>query len=193
MTLSIASFSKACTKTVPGNYDHLFVVPYGDIDEVTWSDNEATAITMVAAKKFADVEADLDGIQYTSSGEAQRGYMSEQNLIAKFTQKTATLEKLVSELINNSVCGLVAIRIDRNGKGWVSGIAPAVSQLKNMPYTRVTEEFDSGENMEATEEGNRYTVTLTRMSATREYPIAGALVTTILAGTDDFIDGHSST
>lgn len=197
MALSITSFTRAATKTVAGNYEHLYVAPLADISEITWSEtNQVTAITMVAAKAFADLETDLDSVQFTTNGEGGRGYFSEQNIIAKFSQKTAAMETLVSELINGAVAGLVAIRIDRNGNGWISGVAPDSMMLRNMPYLKVTEAFDSGENIEASADGNRYTITLTRMSGTREFPIesgTSSLLESILAGTDDFIDGHSST
>jgi hypothetical protein len=193
MTLSIASFTRATTKTVAGNYDRLFVAKKDDIESVTFTTEEVTAIAMEDGMDFADLEADLDSVQFTTSGEGGRGYFSEQNMIAKFSQKTLAMETLVSELINGAISGLVCIRIDRNGHGWISGIAPAESELKNMPYLKVTEAFDSGENIEAVDEGNRYTLTFTRMSATREYHIDAATTATILAGTDDFIDGHSST
>jgi hypothetical protein len=188
MALSIASFARATTKTVAGNYDKLFIAKVADIDEVTFTGSEVTTIAMVATKLFARLEADLDSVQFTTSGEGGRGYFSEQNLVAKFSQKSANMETMVSELINGAVTGLVAIRVDRNGKAWASGIAPAASALKNMPYLKVTEEFNSGENIEAVDEGNRYTLTLTRMSATREYPISAAYTAAILDGTATFID-----
>jgi hypothetical protein len=191
MTLSIASFTRAATKTVAGSYDRLFVAAKKDIVTVTFTDNAVSAIAMAANKDFADLQADLDSVQFTSNGTGGRGYFSEQTMIAKFSQKSLLMETMLSQLIAGAIAGLVIIRVDSNGNGWISGIAPAASDLRNRPYLSVTEEFNSGENIEAVDDGNRYTLTFTRKSGTREYPIAAALTALILAGTTTFIDGHT--
>jgi hypothetical protein len=53
------------------------------------------------------------------------------------------------------------------------------------------DEFTSGENIEAVEDGNRLTLTFTRKSGTREYQLADALTALILTKATAFIDGHT--
>ena len=191
MTLSIVSFTRAATKTVAGNYDRLFGVPAADIATVTYTDNKVSAITMASGKKFANLQADLDSVVYNGSGEGGRGYFSEQTLIAKFSQKNLAMETLISELLKGAIAGLAFIRVDSNGIGWLSGVAPAAAELRNRPYLMAKDEFTSGENIEAVEDGNRLTLTFTRKSGTREYQLADALTALILTKATAFIDGHT--
>lgn len=193
--MSISNFIKDCTKNIAGNQESLFVAPYPKVVGITLTDDEVSAIEMspavvdpvVPIGTFAYLESDLDSIQYTSDGTAARGYFSEQNLIAKFSKKSKALEKTVSELTDSATCGLVAIRVDGNGKAWISGIAPATA-AGNRPYMSVQDQFDSGEGIEDSEDGNRYTITMSRMSATKEYPFNAALTEDILDGSAVFIN-----
>ena len=194
--MSISNFIKDCTKNIAGNQESLFVAPYPRVVSITLTEDEVSAIEMselvvgppeIPAGKFAYLESDLDSIQYTSDGTAARGYFSEQNLIAKFSKKSKALEKTVSELTDAATCGLVAIRVDGNGKAWISGIAPATA-AGNRPYMSVQDQFDSGEGIEDSEDGNRYTITMSRMSATKEYPLDETLTASIIGGTAAFIN-----
>lgn len=185
--MSITNYIKDCTKNVAGNNDKLYVAAYEDIAGVTFSGTTFTDISMDSGKKFALLMADLDAVQYTSSGTAGRSYYSEQNLIARFSKKSPELETTVNDLIDQATCGLVVIRIDGNNNGWISGISPLDESIANRPYLSLTEEFDSGASIED-EEGNAYSLTFTRMSATREYDVASAVVTALLGRTAAFVD-----
>lgn len=186
--MSISNYLKTCSKVVAGNYDKLFVAGIDDIEGLTFSGETLTAITMEGTKKFGMLEADLDNVQFTTNGTAARGYFSEQQLIARFSQKTEELEATVEELLDVVTCGLVAIRIDGNQRGWISGIAPINKMVQNRPYLSLTEEFDSGMSIEDSEEGNAYTLTFGRMSATREYALSAAMVTSLLDESATFVE-----
>jgi hypothetical protein len=186
--MSLSNFLRNCSKSVAGNHERLFVAKFGDIAGATFTNGVLTAISMDVDASFAVLEADLDTVQFTSTGTAGRGYFSEQNLIARFSQKTAELEIVVDELINASTCGLAAIRIDGNGRAWISGIAPLDKMVQNRPYLSITEEFDSGASIEAVDEGNAYTLTLGRMSATREYAMDASLAGSLLDNSATFVN-----
>jgi len=191
--MGISNYLRDCSKTIAGNYDKLFIANFDDISGVTFDGNELTAITMETDKHFGMVQADIDDLQFTSSGTASRSYFSEQQLIAKFSKKTEELEILVEDLLDGATCGLVAIRIDGNGNGWISGIAPLNKMMHNRPYLSVTEEFDSGASIEDDEEGNRYTITLSRLSATREFIIDSSVSAELMSGDATFVDWPAST
>lgn len=194
--MSITNFIKSCTKNIAGNDHQLFFAPARMVTGITVTTGEVSAVTMsdavtgppaIPAGLFSVVEADLDSVQFTSDGTAAKGYYSQQNLIAKFSKKSVALEKLVAELVDAATCGIVAIRVDGNGKAWISGVAQATDG-GNRPYMSVQEQFDSGESIEDSEDGNRYTITLSRMSAVREYPLDDTLTASVIGGTAAFID-----
>lgn len=192
----LTNYLRKCVKNVAGNSDKLFVAKLGDIDSVTFdASNIVTGISMISVEdveqKFAKLMTDLDSVQYTSSGTAQRGYYSEQSLIARFSQKSKELEATVEELLDGATCGLVVIRVDGNNRIWLSGIAPDSLASATRPWMSVQEEFDSGTSIEDSEEGNRYTITFSRNSATREYLITdeeSGIGADILDGTATFIN-----
>ena len=188
----ISNYIKQCNKIVAGNYDKLFLAKINDIASVTFADNVVSAITMETGEpgpKFAYIETDLDTVSFTSNGTAERGYFSEQNLIAKFSEKTTALETALEDFLDAVTCGVVAIRIDGQGRGWISGIAPLDKIAKNRPWMSVVEEFASGESIEDTEEGNRYTITFGRKSATREYELDEELTKSLVETKDaDFVE-----
>lgn len=197
--MSITSFTRLVTKTVAGNYEKLFIGRVEEILSTTWTTSQLDDITM----KFVDgatapsytvgaIEVDIDSVHFTSEGEATRGYFSEQTMIFKIAQKTTESEALIEELLSGSTAGLFVIRVDRQGKGWVSGISPTSDQFINLPWLTVADSFDSGESIESVDEGNRSTITLTRKSGTREYAIDTTETTGFLATLLDGTHGSLS-
>lgn len=186
--MSLSNYLRKCTKTVAGNYDKVYLAKIGDIDGLTFDADEVNGITMETGKHFVEVQADLDSVQFTAEDEATRGFFSNQELIMVFSQKSKELVALKDEISDAVTCGLVAIRIDGNNKGWLSGIAPVAKMVSNRPYLRMSANFDSGQSIEDVDEGNRYTITLGRLSATGEYPLTSSVTESILNGTAAFID-----
>lgn len=191
--MSISNYFRDCKKVVAGNYDKLFIANKDAIASITFDDKEVSAITMEIDKYFGIVEADIDDTAFTTEGTAEKGYYSEQELIAKFSKKTSALEAQVNEFIDGATCGLVIIRIDRQGYGWISGVADDDNYFANNPWHTVTESFNSGESIEDVDEGNRYTITFGRKSATREYKLTDALVDSLTKDQDAaFVDWPAS-
>jgi hypothetical protein len=184
----ISKFAKTCSKTVPGNNYKLFVANVDDISSATFSNNVLTAISMDGSTLFAELQADFDSVTFTSDGTATIGFYSEQSLIARFAQKTTEMEDFIDDLRDAAVCGLVAIRLDGNDRYWISGIAPLNKMGANRPYLTVETNFTSGEGISDIEAGNKYTITLGRLSATEEYMIDPSLGEVISDGTATWID-----
>ena len=187
--MSITNYIKTCEKVIPGSGDKLFLAKLSNLDKITVVANECTVIDMNSTDKFAYIQADLDSVSFTSSGTAEKGYFSEQALMAKFSKKTDALETMIEEFIDGVTCGIVAIRTDSNGKGWISGIAPLSKMAANRPYLSVSEEFASGESIEDVDDGNTYTITFGRKSATREFEIHEDMVDSLVKTKDaTFVD-----
>lgn len=184
----LTKWTKTCAKTVAGNDYKLYAGRLGDISSAAFSGNTLTGITMDASAFFVELEADWDSVTFTDEATATTGFFSTQNLTARFSQKTAALEAVVDELSDAAVCGLVLIRKDGNGNLWISGVAPLAKMAANRPYLTLQSNFSSGENLEAVEDGNKYSLTFTRVSATREFDIDSSLAADIVAGTATFID-----
>lgn len=181
-------WAKTCTKTVAGNNFRLFAGRLGDITSATFSGNTLSGLTMDGSALFVELQADWDSIAFGDEATATTGFFSTQTLSARFSQKTAELEAAVDKLSDAAVCGLVLIRTDGNGRLWVSGVAPLAKMAANRPYLTLQSNFASGENLEDVEEGNKYTLEFTRVSATREFDIDPSFGATILDGTATFID-----
>jgi hypothetical protein len=185
--MSISNFVKSCERNVAGNSDILLVGRSAWVSALTMTQDKVSAITMASMQKFAYLEPDFDSVKFDSDGTSMRGYFSEQNLTSKFSKKTTALEKTISDISAFSNCGLCAIRIDNNGIGWLSGVAPATAK-GNKPYHSVQDTFDTGESIEESEEGNRYTLILNRKSATKEYELDALLTASILDKTATFVN-----
>lgn len=186
--MSITSYAKNCTAKRAGNSNKLFLAKISQIDDITVVANEVTDIAMDSITEFfAEVNADLHSVSYTSEGQGSTGYFSTQNLIAKFSKKTPTLEATLNELIDGVVCGLVAIRIDNNRQAWLSGIAEATTDGKSLPWNNITDSYTSGESIEDFEEGDMYTVTLTRTAGVKEIKLDDSLTTALLDGSSTLV------
>jgi hypothetical protein len=185
--MALTSYAKNCTAKKAGNSNKIFLVKVGDINEITFDTvtGEVEAITMGSGKKFAELNADLHSVIYTSEGQGSTGYFSNQSLIAKFSKKTTTLEKTINELVDGVVCGLVAIRVDNNRNAWLSGMSADLQEGKSLPWDSIEDNFTSGESIEDFEEGDMYTVTLKRTSGIKEIRLENTL-------RDEFVDGTST-
>lgn len=186
--MSIAKYVKQTGKVIAGNDYKIFAAIFSDIIGATFSGNTLTALNLDGSKKFGEIQADWDSVGYNAEGTSARGFMSEQNLTARFSKKTLQLMEVVDSLRDAAPSGLVLIRKDGSGNYWISGIAPLTKMAANRPYLSVQTNFNSGSSIEEVDEGNKYEITFNRMSATEEYPLASALGDTITNGTADWVD-----
>lgn len=186
--MSITKYTKTCGKTIAGNDYKIYVAPFPAISGMTFTTGSTVSgITMVAGMTFAEIQCDWDSVSYVANSTTSRGSISDQTITGKFTQKTTNLVKLINELKNDINCGLVIIIKDGNGKYWMSGYAPSTDLSANRPYNTLEANFTSGEGIEATEDGNLYTVNFKRMSGTEDYLLETAISTLIDNKTATFI------
>lgn len=183
---TISNYIKQVASVVSGSDHVLFFAKRADITAHSFDGSEIDGIT--GGDAFKIVEVDIDKVHYTAEGEGGSGFMSEQSLIMTFSKKSANLVKLVKELTDGVVSGLVAIRKDRHGDYWVSGLAPAAKVAQNRPWMGIEVNFDSGEKLENWEEGNKYIITLKRTSATEEYPLDTAQKAAMVGKTAAYVD-----
>ena len=116
-----------------------------------------------------------------------------QSLKIGFDKMTAALNTWVfgtDGIADSVVCGMVAIHVDGNGQGWISGISPAAVEGALRPYQSALFNFDSA--TAPTEEGGATPmVTLTKNGAAPCYPFDATINGTIVGGTAAFINWAS--
>lgn len=183
--MAITKYSRVCGKNTPGNHDILFLAPKADIESFTITDGEVSAVTMVIGKKFKQIQADIDGVQFTSEGTGKTSYRETQSLLMRFSKKTKTLIALKEELTEEIACGIVAIRVDANGQAFLSGYS--VPEGLSRPYNEIESNFDSGREP-SDDDVQMYTITIKRIGGYDEIPFNTATNATILSGMADFID-----
>lgn len=182
--MSITKYVTCPGKNARGNRSTVFLVPAADLDAITLTSDEVSAVTMESGKTFSPVRADLDTVQFTTEGTGKAGYAETQSLVMMFSKKSKALVALKNQLVAGVACGLIAIRVDANGKAWLSGYG--VVDGKSRPYNEIEANFDSG-TLPTDDPGNAYTITLRRLSAEDEIPFDDTSNATIVGGTAAFI------
>ena len=182
--MALTKYSKVCSKNTPGN-SKLFFAHIADIQSITVTSGQISAITMVTGKKFVEFGAEIDTIQLTQEGKGKFAYFDSKKLIAKFAKKTPTLVSAKNELADAVVCGVVVIRVDNNGQAWLSGWD--ANNYGKRPYNQIDVTYDSGTKI-SDEEGNVMTITLTCESTSDELAFDTTINTAIVSGTATWID-----
>ena len=182
--MAIAKYSKTCGKNVPGN-SRLFFVEAPNISSITVTSNEISAVTMSDTAKFREFGADIDSIKFTIEGTGSASYSEVQKLEAKFSKKTTALITAKNSLLDAVACGVAIIRVDNNGKAWLSGYT--VKDKNRRAYNKITTNFDTG--AKPSDEGTAaYTITLEAEGFDDELPFDTTLNASIIGGTATFID-----
>jgi len=175
--MGLIDYLKIQSSNGMGNDNRVFIIPYDDIDTVTFdNDDTVTEITLHSNKEWTRLEADINSVIYSSSGDQSITYFSDQDLIIDFTGKSEETEKTINSIKDEINEGLVIIRLDGNHKGWISGISIPRDSYINMPWNEVSDNFSSGETIEDTEEGNKYSLTFKRSSGVKEYLLHSDIV-----------------
>ena len=180
--MSITSYKRNCGKSAAGNAPGLYIGLYPEVKtSATFSVVDgADQISTLVMTNFKRVQTDFDSILYNAEPEAnRRSYINMQTMELKISGKRTETEKLLFEIEKAIPCNLVLIRSDKNGKFWLSGLAPATA-LGNRAWSRYTENFTTGESITDIDEGNSYTITLERDSVTPEYEITDEAAIAIL-------------
>ena len=182
--MAIAKYSKTCGKNVPGN-SRLFFTEAANIGSITVTSNEISVITMSGTTKFSEFGADIDSIKFTIEGTGSASYSEVQKLEAKFSKKTTALITAKNSLLDAVACGVAIIRVDNNGKAWLSGYT--VKDKNRRAYNKITTNFDTG--AKPSDEGTAaYTITLEAEGFDDELPFDTTLNASIIGGTATFID-----
>ena len=182
----IDNYFKNCAKTTSGNHHKFFAARISDIDDITISgDTTVTAISMDGLSLFAQANADIDTVGFTSTLTGKSRQFNACEFVARFSKKTEQLMKFKNQLSDGVVCGLVIIRVDNDKNVFISGINKDV--MFSRPYDEIEANFNAGTSVEDIEEGNSYMITLRRNSPDEEYKLDSTLAASVLAGTAPFI------
>jgi len=183
--MAIAKYSKTCGKNVPGN-SRLFFTEAANIGSITVTSNEISVITMSDTTKFREFGADIDSIKFTIEGTGSASYSEVQKLEAKFSKKTTALITAKNSLLDAVACGVAIIRVDNNGKAWLSGYT--MNDKNRRAYNKITTNFDTG--AKPSDEGTAaYTITLEAEGFDDELAFDTTLNASIIGGTaTTFID-----
>ena len=191
--MAFTSFLKSCVRNTPGNQYQVYMCPVASITSITLTSGEVSAVTMNSTAKFQRVQGKLDTVQFTSEGSVGNTLSIAQSLKLRFDKMTNALNKWFYDtdgIADSIVCGMVAIHVDGNGQGWISGISPAAVEGTLRPYQSATINFDSG-TAPSDADSAQPELTLSRTSAAPAYPFDSTILATITGGTATFINWAS--
>ena len=188
--MAFASFLKSCVRNTPGNQYQVYLAPVASITSITLTSGEVSTVTMNSTAKFQRAQGKLDTVQYTSEATMGNTLNVAQTLKMGFDKMTSALNTWIfgtDGIADSVVCGMVAIHVDGNGQGWISGISPAAVEGALRPYQSAAFNFDSA--TAPTEDGGATpTVSLTKNGAAPCYPFDTTINGTITGGTAVFIN-----
>jgi hypothetical protein len=181
---AIAVYTKACEKNVAGN-SAVYLVEAANIDTITVTSGEVSAVTMDSGKTFMKVGADLDGIKRTEVGAGNASNIAYTHRVEMFFAKPSTaLNVLRDALSAASPCGILAIVTDANGNSWLVGYN--ATDLANRPLRLVQDEIDSG-NSPTDEDTQRAVISLEGVNGSAALPFDSTLKAAIAGGSATFI------
>jgi len=167
--------------------------PIASITSITLTSDEVSAVTMASTNKFQRVQGHLDKIRMAKVANATNNFSETHTLTMRFNKFTTALSTWfygTDGIVNQVVCGMVAIRVDGNGQAWISGISPAAVEGTLRPYQKATINFDSGE-APTEEDAAQPELIMERTGSAPEYPFDSTITATIVGGTATFINWAS--
>ena len=168
--MSIANYTKACSKNVSGNQPSLYVAEVPNVSSVTVATGEVTAIAMLTTTYFRKVECDLDSLKRIFEGTGNRNnVMYTHGVEGRLAKASKEMNTLLDSFADASPCGMIAVMEDSNGTQWLIGYN-TVDELAR-PLFLAQDNFDSGESPED-EEGNNNFFRLETKSGYRQLPLA---------------------
>ena len=185
--MPIAKYLKACSSNTPGVRPEIYLLESSGVTSVTETSDEVSTVTLASATKFKRVQADLDTVQFTQSGEFKTSGGLEQSLITQFSKPSKALNILMQSVVEAVRCGAVAIIVDNNAQAWLWGASGATKDGVTRPINGVSVEMDTGvlitdENMQMVK------MTFKRLSGYAPTPFNAAITGEIIAGTSALID-----
>ncbi len=182
--MAFSHYLRHCGKNQPGVRPEFYMIEREHIASVTETAGEITAaIGMVSTAKFHKVQANLDSVQFTQTGEFSSSGAYEQELVCKFSKPRLALNTLIDEIKIGLACGLVAIYVDNNAQAWLFGASTGTKDGLTRPINRATIELDTG-TLPTDEDGQNFTVTFKRMSSHDPVPFDSTVNDTIVKTTD---------
>lgn len=179
--MTIAVFSKACSKNVSGN-TRIFVAESANVSAITVTAGEISGITGAGA--FKEIETDFDTILRTEekiAGKLNHAY--DVSVDMKFAKPNTALNTLRDSLGDASPCGMIALVRDGNGEWWLVGYNEL--DLLTRPLYLSQDNFTSGAEL-IDPEGNKASVKLVRNLADASLPLDSTLADSIDDGTAVF-------
>jgi len=183
--MALANYIKTCGKNVPGIRPQIFVAPAGTITALAETGNEISTLT-AAATTFMRIQADIDSVQFTATGEFGTTGAYEQSLVARFSVPSTALNVLVDELTSQIGCGFEIIYIDGNARVWLTGASIATKEGGARPWNRLETNLDTGV-LPTDQDVQADTITFKRMSGVRPVALIKALADLVLDGTAAYI------
>lgn len=190
----LTNYLRNCQPRFAGVNPSIFIGEASKAWDITFSGNTITAIVSdeTPAEKMQEFQAEPHTVSFGSEGEWGNSGFETQTITARFGKASDALDTAVKNLKKSLVCGVFVIYIDNNKKGWLVGLAPTNEDFYNDYFRKLTTNFNTGESVEDVDEGDTLFVELSRESATGKYPLATALVNTILAKDAAFINYATS-
>ena len=182
--MALANYVKVCNKNVPGLL-LLSFSPIADLDVVTVTAGEITALTMDTSKLFNEFDVDVDGGKLMMEGSGKGNYFQTNKIEARFSKLTKDLRIAKAALVDELACGLAAIISDGNSQAWLVGYSEG--ELSRRPIQQLEAAFDSGQKP-SDEDAAAYILTLTQESGYDPLPFDATQSAAIIGGTATYID-----
>lgn len=119
--MALAAFVKPCENNSGGAF-RLYLADVASVTSATLTSGEWSAITMNGVAVFYEYECEQDSIEFRENVSREGSSTKVEHEIEFYLPKMATLQRnAIQELIDNSVCGVLAIVVDSNEKKWFVG------------------------------------------------------------------------
>ena len=199
--MGIIQYKRQCRKNIGGNNSNLIIsdnielVPqdYNDsntavTDKINWTnkngvlqiDDMLGLDETIGGEEIAqELQADIDTIEFNQDVEAtSRSRVNTQTMEVTLSGDPANFLFKLSKAIP---CGITIFRIDKNGRGWVSGLPASLDlldlfdlpvmlteQIGARKWQKYSIAYTSGESIADIESGNKHVITFERLCKTTE-------------------------
>jgi len=171
----IDTFTKICAKNVPGVVKVL-LTEVGNIDTITVTDGEVSAVTMNSVYLFHEAQCEIDSVELKQTGKGKMTYSIEQSLEMGFSKLSKDLLTFKQSVVDAVPCGLCAIVKDGNGNWFLAGWND--TDKDGRPLNQIEDNFTSGKKPDD-EAGNMFTITLKGLSGYDVLPFDSTLSTAL--------------
>lgn len=185
VSYAIANYAKTCAKNVGGN-SGIYIAEKANTTTVAVTTGEVTGITMASGTYFEEVDAEIDTIIRTQTGEGTTNNIKYLHRVEmKFVKPSTALNVLRNALADASPCGILTIITDGNGTSWLTGYNE--TDGLNRPL-RLVEDADTSGATPSDEEGQTVTIALQVESGYLDLPFDATENAAIIAETATYID-----